>query len=80
MATLLLIKPIDLKQRTVLGGNIDVDKINFMIDEVQRSTLEPLLGTELFEKILTDFDNTALTGLYLELYNKIVIVGLLFKK
>ena len=79
MATLLLIKPIDLKQRTVLGGNIDVDKINFMIDEVQRSTLEPLLGTELFEKILTDFDNNTLAGLYLDLYNKFVFYILLYQ-
>lgn len=55
-----------------MGGNVDIDKYTFAIANVQLTVIEPLLGTELYEKIKTDFENNTLTGLYLELYEKFV--------
>lgn len=72
MAELLLITPQEIAQTTVLGGNVDIDKYTFAIANVQLNVIEPLLGTELYEKIKTDFENSTLTGLYLELYENFV--------
>lgn len=72
MAELLLITPQEIAQTTVMGGNIDVDKYTFAIANVQLLVLEPLLGSELYDKIKTDFQASTLTGLYLELYNEYV--------
>lgn len=72
MATKLFISPAQVKQTTILGGNIDVDKFNFCIDSVQITVIEPLLGTELYDKIVTDFTADNLTGDYLTLFNEFV--------
>jgi len=69
MAELLLITPQEITETTVMGGNIDIDKYRFAIANVQLLVLEPLLGSELYDKIKTDFQASTLTGLYLELYN-----------
>lgn len=72
MAELLLIKPSELAQTTIIGGNVDVDKYSFSVLNVQKTVIESLLGTELYEKIKTDFEADSLTGDYLELYNNYV--------
>ena len=72
MATKLFISPQQIKQTTIMGGNVDVDKFNFCIESTQIQVIEPLLGTELFDKIVTDFTADTLSGLYLELFNKFV--------
>ncbi|MBV1928507.1 MAG: hypothetical protein KUG81_03240 [Gammaproteobacteria bacterium] len=72
MATKLFISPQQIKQTTILGGNIDSDKFTFCIESVQITVIEPLLGTELFDKIVTDFTADNLSGLYLELFNEFV--------
>lgn len=72
MVVLLLVKPIEVAQTTVLNGNIDDDKIRPVISDIQKEDLEPLLGTLLFKKILSDFDTNSLTGNYLELYEEFV--------
>ena len=72
MAVKLFISPSQIKQTTILGGNIDVDKYSFCIESTQISVIEPLLGTELFDKIVTDFTANTLAGLYLELFNEFV--------
>lgn len=64
----LLIKPEEITQFTPLGGNVDIDKYLPVVFDVQITVIEPLLGTVLYEKIKTDFENDALTGLYLTLY------------
>jgi hypothetical protein len=72
MAELLFIRPQEITSSTILSGNIDIDKYNFVILDVQLTVVEPLLGTELYDKITTDLENNALTGLYLTLFNDYV--------
>lgn len=72
MAELLFITPQEMTSSTILSGNTDTDKFLFCILNTQLTTIEPLLGSELYDKIKTDKENNALTGLYLELYTDFV--------
>lgn len=72
MAELLFIEPQEITSTTILGGNVDVDKYLFCIANVQLTIIEPLLGTELYDKIVEDKTNDDLTGLYLELYTDFI--------
>lgn len=65
---ILLIRPSEITEFTPLGGNIDIDKYLPCIYDVQITVIEPLLSTELYEKIKTDFNDDELTGLYETLY------------
>lgn len=69
MAEKLFITPSDLTKKTILGGNVDVDKYIFCIADAQITVIEPLLGTELYDKMITDltFPSTY-AGLYETLY------------
>ena len=49
----LFVSPSDIKSTTVIGGNTDNDKFVFVIADVQNTTILPLLGQELSEKILS---------------------------
>jgi hypothetical protein len=69
MATTLIIRPSEVTEMTPLGGNIDIDKILPIIYDVQITVIEPLLGTNLFNKIILDIENENLQGDYLILYN-----------
>jgi len=66
MAETLFITPATLTETTILGGNIDTDKYTFCVADAQISVIEPLLGTELYDKMVTDFPTFA--GLYSTLY------------
>ena len=68
MAELLFITPYEMTSSTILSGNTDTDKYLFCILQAQITTIEPLLGTELYDKIKTDIEAETLAGLYLELY------------
>jgi len=57
---------------TIMGGNVDPNKYVFCIANVQLTIIEPLLGTELYDKIYTEADAETLTGDYLILYNKFI--------
>lgn len=57
---------------TILSGNIDIDKFRFCIANVQLTTIEPLLGTELYDKIVADKTAGTLAGKYLTLFNEFV--------
>jgi hypothetical protein len=72
MAEVLFITPLEMTSNTVLSGNTDTDKYLFCIANVQLTTIEPLLGTELYDKIVTDVTNDDLAGLYLELYTDFI--------
>lgn len=72
MAELLFITPEEMTSSTILSGNTDTDKYLFCILNVQLTTIEPLLGTELYDKIKTDKENNTLAGDYLELYNDFI--------
>ena len=70
MAELLFIQPNEITKTTVLGGNVDIDKFQFCIVNAQISVIEPLLGTELYDYIITNF--ATLTGLYSTLFTEFV--------
>ena len=57
---------------TILSGNIDVDKMTPCIANVQLTVIEPLLGTLLYDKIVSDIEGTGLTDKYLTLYNDFI--------
>lgn len=70
-----LITAHEIKQNTSMGGNVDPDKFIHLLTDVEVLILEPALGTALYEKIVTDYNEGGtnnLTGDYLELYNKYI--------
>lgn len=69
MAELLFITPQEITQTTIIGGNVDTDKYQMCILETQVRIIEPLLGSELYQKIISDIEGDTLTGDYLELFN-----------
>lgn len=68
MAEVLLIKLDEMTSTTVLGGNVDFDKYKFCVFDAQIRVLEPLLGTLLYDKVITDYAADTLAGDYLTLY------------
>jgi len=68
MATL-LIKAEDITKNTPMGGNIDVNKYLFVIKDSQQFVIKPILGTKLYDKIITDYEGDTLAGDYLILVN-----------
>ena len=72
MAIKLFISPQVIQQTTILGGNVDIDKFQFCIESVQNTVIEPLLGSELYDKVVLDYKNDTLAGLYLTLFNDFV--------
>ena len=72
MATLLFITPQELTETTIIGGNVDIDKYQMNIENVMITVIEPLLGTELYDKIVDDITNDTLTGLYETMFNDYV--------
>lgn len=56
-----------------ISGNLDVDRISVGIRTAQRNELKRILGIDLYNKILEDFKNDALTGIYKTIYDEFVI-------
>jgi len=69
---ILLTSIAEVTKYTPIGGNVDVDKSKPVILYVQFSVIQPLLGTELYEKIRTDFYDETLTGDYQILYDNYI--------
>lgn len=67
MATTLFITPNDLKQNTILNGNVDTDLFIQFIKIAQQMHVQNYLGTKLYEAITTKINTTTLTGDYLDL-------------
>ena len=65
--TTLLVKAIDITKSTPMGGNIDVNKYLHVIKESQVFVIEPILGTKLYNKLMTDYAGNTLSGSYKEL-------------
>jgi len=69
MAEVLLIPPSEIAAQTIMGANVDLDKWVFCIADVQNIMLQRLLGTLLFDKMVTDWtDPPTYAGLYNTLY------------
>lgn len=63
-----LITSQEVKDNTKLGGNVDSDRIMPLIYDQQVMVLENVLGTKLYDYIITNYQ-TPLTGLYLQMYD-----------
>lgn len=63
MATYLITSQ-EVKTNTSLGGNVDSDNIMHLIYDTQIMVLENVLGTKLYDKIVTDFGTDSLAGVY----------------
>ena len=72
MAEFLLIDPKTIAKTTILRGNVDIDKYRYCIFDAQIIVLEPLLGTDLYNKVLQGAENNTLTGIDAELYDRFV--------
>jgi hypothetical protein len=65
-----------IKTKTSIGGNVDPDKFMHLLDDVEVLILEPSIGTALYDKIVTDYNEGGtnnLAGDYLEMYNKYIV-------
>lgn len=72
MAELLFITPEEMTETTIIGGNVDIDKYTMCILNTQVRVIEPLIGSLLYEKIISDLEGTGLTGLYITLFEKYI--------
>lgn len=73
MAEILFISPSEISETTIMGGNVDIDKYLYAIANAQITVIEPLLGSELYDKMKTDFTNpTTYAGVYDTLYTEFV--------
>lgn len=64
MAQALFITVNDLKKNTSISGNVDVTKLLPAIKTAQQLELEPILGTDLYEKLSNDIITGSLSGDY----------------
>lgn len=67
-----LITSSEVKKNTSMGGNVDSDKFMHLIYDIQIMVLENVLGTTLYDKIVTDFNeggSNNLSGDYLVMFN-----------
>lgn len=62
----------EIKDNTPLGGNVDADKYLHFINDIQVMVVENVLGTKLYDKILTDFQADTLAGLYLQMFDNYI--------
>jgi len=72
MSILLFITPAELVEQTAIGGNVDPDKYTISVLNAQIQVIEPLLGTELYDKIVADKTADTLAGDYLTLFTDYV--------
>lgn len=59
----------DISRLSGFDGNIDNDSINPFIFMAQNSEIKRILGSELYNKIVSDYENNTLAGDYLAIYN-----------
>ena len=67
MATYLITSQ-EVKSNTSMGGNVDSDNIMHLIYDAQIMVLENILGTALYERIVTDFTRDNLSGIYARIF------------
>ena len=75
----LLLKEDDISKNTPLSGNVEVSRLIPAIKSAQLIFIKPVLGTELYNKILNDFIVDNLTGLYEEMYEVFIKPMLIHK-
>ena len=71
--TTLLLNTDDLFKRTIINNNVDIDSITPAIFIAQIAEVKRILTIPLYNKILTDYENDALTGNYETIYYEFVV-------
>lgn len=66
MEEILLLSDNDITTNTILGGNIDVDRYRYCVQDAQLSSIIEMIGEDLYDKMKADFGNYE--GLYAEMY------------
>jgi len=79
MATTLLLKADDIARLTSISGNVDLNILTPWIFSAQLNDIRRILGLNLYNKILVDFDNDDLTGEYKTIYDNYVSQMLVFE-
>lgn len=75
---ILLISPDILKQRTSIHDNVDEKLLYPEIKTAQDMFIHPILGTALYDKILSDVDSGTITGEYKTLLDDYIIDCLVY--
>lgn len=70
----LLINIEDVVKLSGFDGNIDNDSINPFIFMAQNTDIKRILGAELYNKIVTDYEAETLAGDYLDIYNNYISI------
>ena len=65
--TALFISIAELKKSTAINGNVDAAKLLPAIKTAQQLEIEPILGTDLYNRLSDDITNSTLSGDYLTL-------------
>lgn len=68
-----LITRAQLIQGTPMGGNIDPDEYSFVIKDTEDLLIEPILGTALFQRIKSDNDSGAISGIYKTILDNYIV-------
>ena len=68
----------DIPALTSFAGNIDTDALKPFIVIAQTNDILPILGVDLYNKINTDIENDTLSGLYLQFYDKFIMIMLAY--
>lgn len=76
--TTLLLNQNDIPSLTSFDGNIDADKLKPYIFLAQKNDVKKSLGSALYAKILSDYENDALAGVYKTIYDEYVIDMLVY--
>jgi hypothetical protein len=66
----LIITPEEIINETPMGGNVDIDKYRFLIKDQEEIIIEPILGTALYKKLLSEITNEVSTGIYFDLWQR----------
>lgn len=69
----ILLQPNDLQRLTSISGNVDMDKLTPYMWIAQNSEVRRVLTDNLYLKILDDFENNTLSGLYKDIYDDYVL-------
>lgn len=72
MATVLFIKREDLVKNSIISGNVDSDKFLPFVKLAQQIHIQDYLGTDLYNKLVSEIQGETISGHYLELLNNYV--------
>lgn len=62
----------EIAETTIVGGNVERDKYRECIITIQETVIESMLGTLLYDKIVSDLQNSTLADEYLTIFNEFV--------